>query len=84
MSKVEMLCWAILAVQVLIVCIGGFIADKVHQTWRIATKAEFTANVYDDTIQAQGRFNASLRELDKAVDRKFGPPLDYHDKPPGI
>lgn len=76
MSKVEMLCWAILAMQAVLTCVGGFIADKVHQIWHIAHKAAYEMD--DESLLPAVRFKKSLDELDKTIDKTFhmGPPKD--------
>lgn len=86
MSRVEMLCWAIIALQVVIICVGGFVADKVHDIWHVAMRAEHVPAYTDgETLLARARFQDSLNELDRTIDKTFRMPApDYHDKPPGI
>jgi hypothetical protein len=78
MSKVEMLCWAILAMQAVLTCVGGFIADKIHQIWHIAMKAAHEPREWTDgeSMLARARFQDSINELDRTIDKTFhmGPP----------
>jgi len=80
MSRVEMLCWAILAMQAVLTCIGGFIADKIHEIWHIARKAQYEPVQMTDgeSILARARFQDSLNELDRTIDKTFhmGPPKE--------